>query len=170
MPESADDFLARLRRGAIPRVPGTMVFLTRSAQPIPRLVMDYVHFAGALPERVIALHVQFEEVPRAAAAARSSVDGIGEGLWHMVSRFGFLEIPDLRAALRDAPGLAPAVDVDQAVFVGARDLVVPRAHSSALRNRSLALFAFLYRNAAKSFDRFNLPVANTVEIARQIEV
>jgi K+ transporter len=34
----------------------------------------------------------------------------------------------------------------------------------------LALFAFLYRNAVKAVDRFNLPPHNVVEIARQIEI
>jgi KUP system potassium uptake protein len=34
----------------------------------------------------------------------------------------------------------------------------------------LALFAFLYRNAVKAVDRFNLPSENVVEIGRQIEV
>jgi KUP system potassium uptake protein len=34
----------------------------------------------------------------------------------------------------------------------------------------VSLFAFLYRNAVKAVDRFNLPSENFVEIGRQIEV
>jgi hypothetical protein len=32
------------------------------------------------------------------------------------------------------------------------------------------LFAFLYRNAVKMVDRFNLPAANVLEIARLIPI
>jgi KUP system potassium uptake protein len=34
----------------------------------------------------------------------------------------------------------------------------------------LPLFAFLFRNAVKPVDRFNLPSAHVLEIARQIEI
>jgi KUP system potassium uptake protein len=34
----------------------------------------------------------------------------------------------------------------------------------------LSVFAFLYRNAVKLVDRFNLPAANVIEIARQIDI
>jgi hypothetical protein len=32
------------------------------------------------------------------------------------------------------------------------------------------LFAFLYRNGMRITDRFNLPTAQTVEIARHVEI
>ncbi len=170
MPTSEKSFVDDLCSGKIPRVPGTTVFLTRSTQRVPRLIMDYLHFAGALPERVIALHVEFDEVPRTAGAACSIVDEVGPGFTHAVCHFGFVEIPDLRLALTRVVGLEPPIDVDSTVFIGARDLVIPRAGSSPRRRWQLALFAFLYRNGAKVVDRFNLPAHNAVEIARQLEI
>ena len=170
MPCSEATFVAKLGAGRIPRVPGTTVFLTRATQRVPRLIMDYLHFAGALPERVIALHVEFDEVPRVAGASCSVVDEVGDGFTHAVCHFGFVEIPDLRVALTGVVGLEPPIDVDTAVFIGARDLVIPRAGSSPRRRWQLALFAFLYRNSAKVVDRFNLPSQNAVEIARQIVI
>jgi KUP system potassium uptake protein len=170
MPYSEQEFIATLASGAIPRVPGTMVFLTRSIQRVPRLVMDYVHFAGALPERVIALHVEFDELPRATGIVCGVVDELGFGFTHVVCHFGFVEIPDLRHALANAKGLNPPVDVDAAMFIGSRDLVVARPDSSPRRRWQLSLFAFLFRNGAKVVDRFNLPSHNVIEIARQIEI
>ena len=132
--------------------------------------MDYVHFAGALPERVIALHVEFDELPRATGTVCGVVDELGYGFTHVVCHFGFVEIPDLRRALADAQGLNPPIDVDAAIFIGSRDLVVARPDSSPRRRWQLALFAFLFRNGAKVVDRFNLPSQNVIEIARQIEI
>ncbi len=45
-PEAAQRFLASLKAGAIPRVEGTTVFLTRSQQKVSRVIMDHAHFVG----------------------------------------------------------------------------------------------------------------------------
>jgi KUP system potassium uptake protein len=168
--EAVDRFLSDLKRGAIPRVEGTTVFLTRSRQKVSGLIMAHVHFAGVLPKHAIALSVVFEPTPRIAGAHCTVADNVGEGLWHLVARFGFFEIPDLRRALHDAHGLDHAVDFDKALFVGTRDLIVQKQKSARLRGWRLTLFAFLYRNSVKVVDRFNLEPENVIEIARQIAI
>src|ERR1700722_14541288 len=167
---AAERFLSDLKSGAIPRVEGTTVFLTRSTQKVSGLIMAHAHFVGVLPKHAIALSVEFDETPRIIGPACSVVDHVGEGLWRVVARFGFFEIPDLRRALRDAHGLDTAVDFDKALFVGARDLIVQKRGSASLSGWRLALFAFLCRNSVKVVDRFNLAPENVIEIARQIEI
>jgi KUP system potassium uptake protein len=169
-PQSAEKFLADLRNGAIPRVAGTTVFLTRSAQKVSRVIMDHAHFVGVLPENAIALSVVFENTPRITGPTCTVVDNVGQGLWHLVARFGFLEIPDLRQALLKTHGLPAGVDFDKALFVGTRDLVVAKGKNASLHSWRLVLFAFLYRNSVKIVDRFNLEPSNVIEIARQIEI
>jgi len=169
-PQAAEQFLADLKSGVIPRVEGTTVFLTRSTQKVSRLIMDHAHFVGVLPKYAIALSIVFENTPRVLGPACIVVDNVGEGLWHVVARFGFFEIPDLRLALSRARGLDAAVDFDKAMFVGTRDLVVQKRDGPALRGWRLTLFAALYRNSVKVVDRFNLPPDNVIEIARQIEI
>jgi KUP system potassium uptake protein len=169
-PQTVERFLSDLKNGLIPRVDGTTVFLTRSTQKVSRLIMDHARFTGVLPRHAIALSVVFENTPRITGPSCTVVDNVGEGLWHLVARFGFLEIPDLRQALLNARGLDAAVDFDKALFVGTRDLIVPKPEGATLRGWRLALFAFLYRNAVKVVDRFNLAPENVIEIARQIEI
>jgi KUP system potassium uptake protein len=169
-PRSAEKFLSDLKSGAIPRMDGTTVFLTRSAQKVSRLIMDHAHFVGVLPRNAIALSVVFESTPRISGPTCSVVDNVGEGLWHLVARFGFLEIPDLRQALLKTRGLPADIDFDKAMFIGTRDLVVSKGEHAHLRGWRMALFAFLYRNSVKIVDRFNLEPSNAIEIARQIEI
>jgi KUP system potassium uptake protein len=168
--EAAEKFLSDLKSGAIPRVAGTTVFLTRSTQKVSGLIMAHAHFVGVLPEHAIALSVIFENTPRITGPTCTVVDKLGEGLWQVVARFGFFEIPDLRRALKQVHGLESAVDFDRALFVGTRDLVVRKRKGSILTGWRLALFAFLYRNSVKVVDRFNLAPENVIEIARQIEI
>jgi KUP system potassium uptake protein len=169
-PAAAERFLSKLKSGAIPRVEGTTVFLTRSTQKVSGLIMAHVHFVGVLPKHAIALSVVFEDIPRIIGPNCTVVENVGEGLWHLVARFGFFEIPDLRHALLDTRGLDAAIDFDLALFVGTRDLIVQKRKSARLGRWRLALFAFLYRNSAKVVDRFNLAPENVIEIARQIEI
>jgi KUP system potassium uptake protein len=169
-PNAADRFLSDLKSGLIPRVEGTTVFLTRSAQKISRVIMDHAHFVGVLPRNAIALSVVFENTPRIVGPTCTVVDTVGEGLWHVVARFGFLEIPNLRQALARTHGFGADLDFDNAMFLGTRDLVVSKRENAKLRGWRLALFAFLYRNSVKIVDRFNLEPANVIEIARQIEI
>ncbi|MGO9932268.1 MAG: potassium transporter Kup [Steroidobacteraceae bacterium] len=170
MPHAADQFLADIKSGAMPRVEGTTVFLTRSAHKVPRIIMELARFVGVLPRNAIALSVVFESTPRIAGPACTVVENVGAGLWHVVARFGFVEIPDLRRALLRTHGLPATIDFDQARFIGTRDLVVRKCENSALSGWRLALFAFLYRNSVKIVDRFNLAPENAIEIARQIEI
>jgi KUP system potassium uptake protein len=169
-PEAGERFLTDLRNGAIPRVEGTTVFLTRSTQKVSGLIMAHAHFVGVLPRNAVALSVVFENTPRITGPACTVVDKLGEGLWQVVARFGFFEIPDLRRALQQARGLESAVDFDKALFVGTRDLVVRKQKDAVLRGWRLVLFAFLYRNSVKVVDRFSLAPENVIEIARQIEI
>jgi KUP system potassium uptake protein len=169
-PQVAEKFLADLKSGAVLRVEGTTVFITRSTQKVSRLIMDHAHFVGVLPRHAIALSILFENVPRIQGPTCTLVENVGDGLWHVEARFGFFEIPDLRLALDHAHGLDKSIQLDKAMFVGTRDLVVRRVDRPALRGWRMALFAFLYRNSVKVVDRFNLPPENVVEIARQIEI
>ena len=163
-------FLEDLRSGRLQRVAGTAIFLTRSKQNIPPLLVYHVEHMGALHEHVLTLTVEFATTPRVARQERCSAQQLCDGIWHATVRFGFIEIPDLRAALRQLPPLSSTIDLEQAIFFAARDLVVPKPGAGRLAHWRVAVFAFMYRNAVKVVDRFNLPPARVVEIARQIEI
>jgi KUP system potassium uptake protein len=168
--EAPERFIADLQAGKVPRVPGTAIFLTRTYQKIPPLLIDHVKHMGALHRAAIALTVLFEDRPRIADGERCKVEPIADGIWRVTIRFGFIEIPDLASALKKVRGLDPSIDLDNAVYFATRDLVVPKPNTSLLDRWRLPLFAFLYRNAVKVVDRFSLPPDRVVEIARPIEV
>lgn len=163
-------FLDELAAGKIPRVPGTAIFLTKSSQKIPPLMIYHVQHMGSLHEQVVTLIVEFEETPRVPPEQRCSGERIGPGIWHATVRFGFMEIPDLRRALANLKHLDPPIDTDSAVYFAARDLIVRKPGRGRLSHWRLPVFAFLYRNAVKVVDRFRLPSRNVVEVARKIEV
>jgi KUP system potassium uptake protein len=161
-----DDLAAK----KIPRVPGTAIFLTKSPQTIPPLMIYHIQHMGSLHERVVTLTVEFEETPRVDPERRCEAQQIADGIWHAVARFGFMEIPDLRRALGNLQALDPKIDTDEGVYFAARDLIVRKPGHGRLAHWRLPVFAFLYRNAVKVVDRFRLPSRNVVAVARKIEV
>jgi KUP system potassium uptake protein len=166
--EAPDQFVTELKENRIPRVPGTAVFLTRATEKIPGYVVDYVHNMGALHKSVLALNVRFEEQPR-ADGDRCIIQPITESLTRVVVRYGFNEIPNIPKALREVEQLLPGTEPEHAVFFGTREIVTPSEHGLWGRMR-LDLFAFLYRNAARVMDRFNLPPDRTIEISRPVQM
>jgi len=170
MTESPAQFLERLQKRRIARVPGTAIFLTRITGAIPPLMILHVSQIRALPETVIALTVRFADIPRVSPSNRLELVCIFEGFWHLTVHYGFVEIPDLPSALRVAKDLGCPVDLDNAVYFGAHDAVVPGKTGGRLLRWRLMLFAFLFRNSVRAVDLFNLPPPNFVEIGRQIEI
>ena len=169
-PGAAEKLIRDLNARRIPRVPGTAVFLTRTSNLVPPLMIDHVAHMGALHEKVISLTVEFEETPRCHPDNRGEIEHIATGLWRATLRFGFVQIPDLPAALKAIPHIDRSIDIDNAVYFAARDMVVSKADIEPHMKWRLAIFAFFFRNAVKIFDRFSLPPQNVVEIAREIEI
>jgi KUP system potassium uptake protein len=168
--DAPDAALVHARIRAAPRVPGTAVFLTRQDHGGPAAILQHLDHMGALQRHVVVLTVKFEATPRVAEEDRSHVEHMGDGVTRIVMRFGFIEMPDLKVALAAVEGLDPDIDLDTAIFFGNRDLVTGRREPPRLPRWQLPIFAFLYRNAVKAVDRFNLPSPNVLEIARQIDV
>jgi KUP system potassium uptake protein len=161
-------FLAAVK--AAPRPPGTAVFLSRQDQGAPVVIAEHIESMGALQQNAVIVTVLFEPIPRVAETERSRVEFLGEGVWRVTVCFGFIEVPDLKVALSAVKGLGADIDLEEAIYFGNRDLVIRCPVGPRLPAWQLPVFAFLYRNAVKAVDRFNLPSAHVLEIARQIEI
>ena len=168
--ETPDEFFRHLKESRVPRVPGTAIYLTRLAKTIPFLIIEHVAQMRALYEIVIALTVKFEDIPRVAPRERIELAKLAEGFWHITVHFGFVQVPDIPAALRQAKDRGCPIDLDDAIYFGSRDAVVCSKRRSWLARASLRLFTLMFRNSVRTVDLFNIPPENFVEVGRQIEI
>jgi len=166
---TVEQFVRQLRDHKIPRVPGTAIFITRQLDNIPPLIADHVRQMGSLYEKAIALTVDFSGKPRVNPDNRIRFEQLGEGFWHVVICFGFVEVPDIAKALHSDKAQCP-VDLDNAIYFSERDYVVQRSGRPRMPMWRRLLFSFLSRNSVHLADRFNIPAQNFVQISREIEV
>ena len=167
-PEAVDTFLAKLKDGQIARVPGTAVFFSRSDTAIPPVLVRHIDQIKALQETVVSLTVRFEDYPRVPLSQRAEVETIADNFWHVTACFGFIEMPSVVSALACAQEKGCSINLDDAVYFASHDDVVRNAHPPRLAPWRRMLFAFMYRNAVRAPDRFDLPADKFLEVGRQI--
>ena len=168
--ENPESFLADLKSGRIMRTPGTAVFLSRTGTAIPTMLIRHADQMGALQENVVTLSLAFEKVPRVQQDRRATIEQVAEGFWHVTVRFGFIEVPNVNVALESAREQGCPLQLDNAMFFGARDEVVPAKARPRLPAWRRMFFAFMYRNAVRASDRFDLPAERFLEVGRQVEL
>jgi KUP system potassium uptake protein len=168
--EAPDEFFRHLKASHVPRVPGTAIFLTRLATTTPFLIVEHVAQMKALYETAIALTVKFEDIPRVAPRDRIELAKLADGFWHIIVHFGFVQVPDIPAALQQAKDRGCPIDLEGAIYFGARDAVVWSKRRSWLARAGLGLFTLMFRNSVRAVDLFNIPPENFVEVGRQIEI
>jgi KUP system potassium uptake protein len=165
-----DDFFRRLKESKVPRVPGTAVFLTRLAGTIPFLIVEHVAQMKAVSETVIALTVRFEDIPRVPPRERIELTKLSDGFWHVTVHFGFVQVPNIPAALKHAKECGCPADLKDAIYFGGRDTLVCSKRRGWLVRARLRLFMLMFRNSVREVDLFNVPPENYVEVGRQIEI
>ena len=164
------DFLERVKTKAIPRVPGTAVFLTRTTEDTPPVMLWHVKNNRALHTYLVAVTVQIRPVPWVAPADRVLVVQMGENFWRLFAAYGFMEQPDIPSLISTASEHGCTLHLDDVTYYLGHETVLHRTDGKGLPLWREALFAFMLRNSSQATGFFSLPREGVVEIGRQIEI
>ena len=162
------------RRPPLARVPGTSVFLNRSDDTTPLALRANVEHNHVLHEHVIIVSVETLPVPRLPEDQRITVDALGyrdDGIMHVTVHAGYMERPDVPAALRMLPATLTegGVDLDCASFFLSHLELVPgdSTDMTGWRKRLFVATSFLTADAA---GYFHLPQDRTILVGSRMEV
>ena len=166
---STDDLLRDLAGGRIHRVPGTAIFLSRQAAGVPTTLLHNLKHNKVVHQRVILLSVNVEEAPHLADEERFEFEELGQGVFRLVLRFGFMEDPDLPAHLAKlSPQIGSFNPMTTSYFLGRETLVATKRPGMAIwRER---LFGWMMRNSSSAAQYFSLPTNQIIELGAQIEM
>ena len=164
-----DLFLDRAKSGSIPRVPGTAVFLTSNARGLPPSLLHNLKHNRVLHERVVLMTVEAEDVPYVPAAERFEVTPYTAGFFRVIARYGFMDEPNVPAALHDRriPGL-PFDPMDTTYFVS-RETLIPSRRPDLPRWQEF-IFIALSKLSGSASEYFCIPPGRVVELGMQIEI
>ncbi|TDF83921.1 potassium transporter Kup [Pseudomonas sp. H9] len=151
------------------RVQGTAVFLTARSDAVPHALLHNLLHNQVLHERVVLLTVVSQDRPRVPMAERFEVQAFGDGFYRVNLNFGFIEEPDVPAALQLCH--EPALDFSPmaTTYFLSRETVIATKRIGMARWRE-ALFAFLLKNANSNLKYFNLPLNRVIELGTQVEM
>ncbi len=169
-------FIAELatRRPALTRVPGTAIFLNRHDDTTPLAMHANVEHNHVLHEHVIIVSVETLPVPRLSDEQRITVDALGyrdDGIVHVLIHAGYMERPDVPAALHMLPAeiTEGGIDLDRASFFLSHLELVPGDNTDmvAWRKRLFVATSLLTADAA---GYFNLPQDRTILVGSRMEL
>jgi KUP system potassium uptake protein len=164
-----ETFLQSLQLNPPIRVPGTAVFMHRNPAGTPTALLHNLKHNKVLHERVVLLTIETEERPHVPKAERVEVHDLGFGVYRVAAHYGFMEDPDVPAAL--AYVTVPGLELDPqrtSFFLGRETLIATKHPGMAIwRER---LFAAMSRNARSAADFFRIPPNRVVELGAQVEL
>jgi KUP system potassium uptake protein len=164
-----DDFIDMISKIGPARVPGTAVFMT--AQPVgtPPALAHNVRYNKVLHNHVVVLTVGTAQRPHVPVDERVSVEAVGHGLFNVRVQYGFMEDPDVPAALLQAREQGLPLDVDDLTYFLGRETIIVTARRGMSEWRE-KLFVLMARNAVRANTFFRLPPERVVELGVQVEM
>jgi KUP system potassium uptake protein len=151
------------------RVPGTAVFMTAQPTGTPPALAHNMQYNKVLHEHVIVLTVSTAQKPHVPEEERITVEPLPHGLFNVRVQYGFMEDPDVPAALLQAREQGLVLDADDVIyFLGRETIIVTRRKGMAIWREKL--FVLMARNAVRATAFFRLPPERVVELGVQVEM
>ncbi len=151
------------------RVSGTAVFMTSSPDGVPHALLHNLKHNKVMHERVILLTVKIGNVPVVEGEKRCAMTDLGQGFHRLVLKYGFMEEPDVPAALANITQCGPVIKMMDTSFFLARQTLLPSSRPGMAIWRE-HLFSWMLRNAESAMEFFRLPTNRVVELGSQVEI
>ncbi|MCW2246026.1 KUP system potassium uptake protein [Azospirillum fermentarium] len=164
-----EDFVKRQAKSPIHRVKGTAVFMTSGAGTVPIAMLHNLKHNQVLHERVVFLTVLVDDVPRVPAKDRVTVEGLAEGFYRIVVRYGFSQEPNIPNALRLCKALGLEFDMMTTSFFLGRETLIPKMQPPMAQWRE-KLFVVMSRTSVSATDFFKIPPNRVVELGTQVQL
>jgi KUP system potassium uptake protein len=151
------------------RVSGTAVFMTSSADGVPHALLHNLKHNKILHERIVLLTIKIANVPFVDPSRRCKMEDLGQGFHRMILKYGFMEEPNVPAALSEVTSCGPAFKMMDTSFFLARQTLLPSSRPGMAIWRE-HLFSWMLRNAESAMEFFRLPTNRVVELGSQVEI
>jgi len=161
-------FLSEIERRQIPRVKGSAVFITRTVQDTPPVMIWHVKMNRSLHEHLLVLTIVIESVPHVQDDARLVVKEFAPDFWRATVHYGFMERPDIPAVLRETHALGCPLQLNDVTYYVGHETIIRLEKPPRLPAWRVVPYAWMLRNSAHINDVLHLPSDAVVQIGREI--
>jgi KUP system potassium uptake protein len=168
--EPFEQFVQRIRKQKVPRLPGTAVFLTGRLHQTPPALQQVVRHIGVLQEQVILLTVLIEKVSRVNLEDRLELDVLEDGFVRVVLHYGYMQGPNIPSDLQRLKEHGMQLDMGSiSYFIGQVDMLAGRKRSGMMVFRD-RLFVWMARNTRDMTSSYHIPAAQVMTVGLQVGI
>jgi KUP system potassium uptake protein len=151
------------RSDHVKRVRGGAVFMAGSGKGTPLVLLHHLKANKVLHETVVLLTIITEEVPSVADAERLAVREIGEGIWRVTGRYGYMESPDVEALMERVRAQGVPIKTSGVIYYFNREMIITGGDTKMWRWQK-ALYAWMSRNARPARDYYRIEPSQIIEV------
>ncbi|RFC35860.1 MAG: KUP system potassium uptake protein [Candidatus Nitrotoga sp. LAW] len=155
--------------GEVNRARGTAVFLVGVNEGAPAALLHNLKHNQVLHERNVLLSVIIEDKPFVTKGNRLLINDLGKSFYRVKVFYGFMQTPDVPAALDLCAPLGLSFDMMDTTFFTSRALIVSASTPGMMKWREL-LFIMMSKNAMNATEFFKIPTNRVIEMGTRIEI
>ncbi|MCP9626983.1 potassium transporter Kup [Rhodopseudomonas palustris] len=163
------DVVLRALGPNVSRARGTAVFLTAATDGVPPALLHNLKHNQTVHQRVVLTTVMTAETPYVPDSERVLMTDIGDGFHRLIIRYGFMQTPDVPAALALCKQFGHEFNMMSTSFFLSRETFVPSLNPGMALWRE-RLFTFMTLNATRATTFFKIPTDRVVELGTQLEI
>ena len=155
--------------GEVNRARGTAVFLVGVNEGAPAALLHNLKHNQVLHERNVLLSVIIEDKPFVTKGNRLLINDLGKGFYRVRVFYGFMQTPNVPAALDLCAPLGLSFDMMDTTFFTSRALIVSAPTPGMMKWREW-IFIMMSKNAMNATEFFKIPTNRVIEMGTRIEI
>jgi len=161
-------FIEELDMQSVKKVPGTVIYMTRNPLSTPPAFLYNIKHNKIVHKKVIFLSVGYKSIPHVYHKKRIMLQKMPKGFYRIVVGYGFMDRPDIQAALKGINHKKLKIDMDETTFILGRETLIPSKTKGMSRWRD-RLYMYMSHSAEDATKYFKLPPDRVFEIGAQIK-
>ena len=164
-----EEFKDMLEKEDVIKVNGYAVFMTGRPDVVPFAMIQNVRHNRIIHSTSIILHIKFETIPRVPNLEKVELEKLGNGIFRVIARVGYMEDPDVGKILELATASGLDVPLENvSFFLGRERLNLVKNERMAMWRKRL--FRFI-STVSSDFSVFTgLPPGRVIEIGVELEL
>ena len=151
------------------RAPRIAIYPVANIDRVPQAMLHNLKHNCVLHEQNVIMTVRFHDIPWVPEAERVEVTQVAPDFWQVRISYGFMNAPDVPAALALCAPLGIDVEPMRTSYFVSRETVIPTEGSGMAHWRE-RLFAAMSRNSGSAVEFFKLPNNGVIELGTRVQI